>query len=166
MSGSLLPAPRSLLVAALVLFAAAASSFARLGETFDTLRERMGKPAPQLKRDPSSAVWYFEGQDGLLVYSVTFNAKGVSIAEGLKPDKHAMFLHNTVEDFIAGQLVPYRGSKNTLTLHPGEKYSFAGKAFVCGEQEQVIVDDPNGILIVWTRGGLPSVIAVRPEMVR
>lgn len=156
----------SLLVAALVFIAATATSHARLGETFDTLKGRLGKPAPQARKDTSAAVWFFEGQDGELIYTVTFNAKGVSIAEGLKPSKYAMFLQNTVRDFIDGQLAPYRDSKTTRVVKPGEKYIFGGQGYVCGEQEQVIVDDPNEILIVWAKGGLPSVIAVRPEMMQ
>jgi len=140
---------------------------ARLGETLAQLKQRYGSPAPQARRDPGSAAWFFEGEDGELVFSVTFNAKGESIAEGLKPLKRARFPQNTVQDFIDLQMAPYRGSKTLRSFNkPGEKYTFAGKTLDCGEQESVIVDEPNGILIVWTRAGLPSVMAVRPEMLR
>ena len=139
---------------------------ARLGETLDQLKEHLGRPEPLLRKDANSAVWFFEGEDGQLLYTVTFNAKGESIAEGLKPLKRARFPQDMVQGFIDSQTAPYRGSKTIRTVQPGEKYRFAGKALVCGEQEVVVVDDPNGLLIVWTRDGIPSVMAVRPEMVQ
>src|SRR5258708_7089771 len=85
MLGSLLNTPRSLLVAALVLSAAATSAHARLGESLAKIKEHFGKPQPQTQKD--AVFWLFEGEDGQLVYTVTLNAKGVSIAEGLKPLK-------------------------------------------------------------------------------
>ena len=139
---------------------------ARLGESIVKLKERFGQPASQGRKDSNAAVWFFEVEDGQLVYTVTFNAKGQSIAEGLKPLKHAQFKRETVQDFIDSQMEPYRGSKTTRTVKPGENYSFAGKLLICAAQESIIVDDPNGILIVWTRGGLPSVIVVGPEMMK
>jgi len=142
------------------------TAHARLGETLAQLKARYRDPLPQAHRDPGSAVWLFEGDDGQLVYTVTFNAKGLSIAEGLKPLKRALFPRDTVQDFIDMQLEPYRGSKTTRTLKPGEQYTFAGKTMVCGEQESVVMDEPNGVLIVWNRSGLPSVIAIRPEMLQ
>jgi hypothetical protein len=157
---------RLLLAGLLISLTLATTGQARLGETLDQLKERLGKPEPQLRKDASAAVWFFEGEDGQLLYTVTFNAKGFSIAEGLKPLKRARFPKDTVQDFIDSQTAVYRGSKTILTVKPGEKYRFAGKVLVCGEQEVVLVDDPNDLLIVWTRGGIPSVMAVRPEMVR
>jgi hypothetical protein len=153
----------AILVPACLVFTTA---HARLGETLAQLKVRYRDPAPQAHRDPSSAVWFFEGEDGELVYNVTFNAKGLSIAEGLKPVKRARFPKETVQDFITLQLEPYRGSPTTRILNPGDKYTFAGRTMVCGEQEYVVVDDPNGVLIVWSRSGMPSVIAIRPEMLQ
>ena len=159
-------AVRSLLSLTLLASVALTSAHARLGENLTQLRARYGKPAPQERRDPSSAVWFFEGEDGQLAFSVTFNAKGVSIAEGLRPIKRARFPEGTVQDFIDMQMDPYRGSKTLRNLKSGEKYTFAGKPMVCGEQESVLVDEANGVLIVWTHAGLTSVMAVRPEMLR
>jgi hypothetical protein len=164
MFGSRLIAPRSLLVAALVFSAAATFAHARLGESLAKLKEHFGKPQPQAQKD--AVFWLFEGEDGQLVYTVTFNAKGVSIAEGLKPLKFARLTRQNAENFMDEQLGPLRGSKTARTVNPGEKYVFAGKSFVCAEQEYVIVDDANGILIVWTKGGLPYVMAVSPEMIK
>jgi hypothetical protein len=132
---------------------------ARLGEKLDELKKRYGTPAPQAQKDSGSAVWFFEGEDGQLAYSVRFDAKGRSIAEGLKPVGYAIFSRNTVQNFIDGQLAPYRDSKTMLRVNPGEKYGFGGKSYVCGSQEMVIVDDANNLLIVWSRGGVPMVLA-------
>jgi hypothetical protein len=160
------PAPRFLLALALLASLIPTTGHARLGETLAQLKQRYGTPAPQARRDPGSAAWFFEGEDGELAFTVTFNAKGESIAEGLKPLKRALFPQNTVQDFIDLQMAPYRGSKTLRAFQPGDKYTFAGKVFACGEQESALVDEPNGILIVWTRSGVPSVMAVRPEMIR
>lgn len=162
----MLPASRSLLAIALLASLILTTGQARLGETLAQLKERYGKPAPQARKDPGSAVWFFEGEDGELAFSVTFNAKGESIAEGLKPLKRARFPQDAVDNFLDLQMAPYRGSKTTRTVKPGEKYTFAGKTLVCAEQESIVVDEPNGILIVWTHTGLISVMAVRPEMLR
>jgi hypothetical protein len=164
MFGSRLIAPRFLLVAALIVSAAATSAHARLGEPLAKLKERFGKPQPQAQKD--AVFWLFEGEDGQLLYTVTLNAKGVSIAEGLKPLKYGRLTRETAENFINGQLGSFRESKTARTVNPGEKYVFAGKSFVCAEQEYVIVDDANGILIVWTKGAPPYVMAVSPEMIK
>jgi len=161
-----LPVTRTLLAFALLATLAPVAVRARLGDNLSQLRSRYGRPAPQAHRDPTSAVWFFEGEEGELVFTVTFNAKGESIAEGLKPVKRAHFPADTVQDFIDLQMAPYRGSQTTRAVKPGEKYNFGGKTMVCAEQESVLVDEPNRILIVWTRIGLLSVMAVRPEMIR
>lgn len=162
----MISASRSLLTLALLASLVVTTSQARLGETLAQLKARYGRPAPQERKDPRSAVWFFEGEEGELAFSVTFDAKGLSIAEGLKPLKQARFPANTVEDFFDLQMEPSRGSKTSRTVKPGEKYTFAGKTFICAEQESVVVDEPNALLIVWTHTGLTSVMAVRPEMLR
>jgi hypothetical protein len=156
-----LPAHRIVLIllSCLVL----STGHARLGETLAKIKERYGKPAAQTRKD--AAVWFFDTEDERqLVYTVTFNANGRSIAEGLKPLKRAVLTQDAAQRFIDGQIEPYRESKTMRTVRPGENYVFARQQFTGAEQEIVIVDDPNGILIVWTRGGLPSVMAVSPEM--
>ena len=111
-------------------------------------------------------MWLFEVEDGQVIYNVTFDDKGRSIAEGLMPLKRAIFTKDMAQDFIQSQIAPYRGSKTLHTFKPGEKYSFAGQAFTCGAQETAIIDDANGVMVVWVQKGIPSVMAVSPAMVR
>lgn len=140
------------------------SGYARPGETLDKIKERFGKPQPQTRKE--SYVWTFEATEGgLLIYTVTFDAKGLSIAEGLKPFKRAVFSAEVAQNFIDFQLEPYKDSKTLRIVKPGDKYVFGGKEFVCGENEYVVLDDGNRVLLVWSRAGIPSVIVVRPEMV-
>ena len=157
---------RRLIFTLLVALAALASAHARLGETATTLRERFGRPEPQVHRDDTTAVWFFEAQDGRLVYTVTFNAQGISIAEGLKPLKRAILGKENAQNFIDGQLQPYKDSKTQRIVKPGEKYKFGGKKFICLKEEYVVVDEPNNILVVWTHTGLISVLAVSAEMIK
>lgn len=152
--------PLLLLVAAL----AAVPARAVLGETLEQLKEHMGKPEPQTRKD--AAVWFFEVEDGRLVYTVTFNAKGLSIAEGLKPLKRAIFTSKAAQDFIDAQLTLAKDSKTLRTFKPGDAYTFGGKAFTCGPQEYVTLDEAHDLAIVWNRTRLPTVIAFRREMLQ
>lgn len=137
---------------------------ARLGETLSRLKERYGKPQPQVRKD--AATWFFETEtEKQLALAVTFNAKGESIAEGLKPLRYARLSEEAAQAFIDLQLQPYSGSATLRHPQPGEKYAFAGKVFTCGEHEVVYVDDANRLLLVWTQGDPASVIVLRPEMV-
>lgn len=149
----------SVLLLAALAFAPAS---ARLGETLDQLKERYGRPEPEARR--GNFIWLFEGDDGALLYTVTFNAEGRSIAEGLKPYKRARFTDNNALDFIETQLAQWNGSPTMRTLKPGDKYRFAGQDFVCGKLEHVVVDEPKGILLIWTKKVDPAVIIVTPEM--
>ena len=174
MSGSLFPAspaalPRrsfsvggSLLAAALILSAAATSAFARIGEPLARLTERFGK-APERESPKHMAVWFIESIDGPLVYTVTLNAKGVSIAEGIKPLKRAILTTKIAQDFLADQMVLLKDSKTARVMKPGEKYEFAKQSFVCAEGEYVVLDEPAGLLLIWSRAGIPSVMAVTKE---
>ena len=137
---------------------------ARLGENLNDLKKRFGAPEPQVQPRKDQAFWLFEGDDGQLMYSVTFNAQGRSMAEGFKPLKRARFNRNIAMDFIDAQLAPVRDSKTTLTVKPGVVYRFAGKNYTCGEQEYVVVDEPLGFLIIWSTAGIPSVLVLGPEM--
>ena len=150
---------------ALLLFLACATGAgARVGETLDQLKTRYGRPSQQPRK--GLVGWLFETtDDGQLLYTATINTKGISIAEGLKPYRGAPFTEDDAKGFIDMQIAPYRGSKTLLPVIPGQKYVFAGKDFVCGDTEAVIVDDENGILIVWNRGTSPSVMAVGREMI-
>lgn len=137
---------------------------AALGETLDQLKTRWGKPEQQAQPRKDQAIWLFEVEDGQLMYSVTFDASGHSIAEGLRPIKRAIFTKDIAQDFIQGQIARFRDSKTLRTFKAGEKYQFGGQAFTCGDGEVAIVDDPNGVLIVWTQKGVPSVMAISHAM--
>lgn len=134
---------------------------ARLGETMADIRQRYDKPAAQTR---DNATWLFEGEDGQLLYTVTFNAKGQSIAEGFKPLKRARFSKETAMDFIEAQLVPYRNSKTLRIVAAGGKYRFAGQDFTCAQQEYVVLDEPRGLLLIWSQIVDPAVMVVAPEM--
>lgn len=153
---------KRLLATVLLAGLAATTGHAVLGETLDQLKAHMGKPEPQTRKDV--AVWFYEVEDGRLVYTVTFNDKGVSIAEGLKPLKRALFTKEVAEDFIHAQLGTARGAKTARSYQPGEKYTFGGQQFSCEKDEYVTVDEANDFAIVWNRSRVPSVIAFRKEM--
>jgi hypothetical protein len=142
----------------------AAVAEARLGDSLGDLKKNFGSPVPQVQQRKDQAFWLFEGEDGQLLYSVTFNAKGRSIAEGLKPLKRARFDRNTVLGFLDAELAAIRNSQTKRELKPGEVYHFAGKAYVCGEKEYVMIDEPNGFLVIWSQAGVPSVLVLSPEM--
>ena|ERR1035437_5616165 len=139
---------------------------ARLGEKLDALKKRYGKPVPQERTNKSVATWLLEGEDGALIYTVTFDAKGRAVAEGLKPDRYAKFSDETIRGFIDMQLAPYRDSKTLRNVKVGEQYSFGGKKFVVAREETVFVDEANDFLVVLTAGGAPSVMAVTHVMIQ
>jgi hypothetical protein len=147
----------------LLLVALAAPAPARIGEPLAKLKERFGK-APDPQSPKGKAVWFIESIDGPLVYTVTLNAKGVSIGEGIKPLKRGLLTTQIAQDFLNDQLSLLKDSKTARTMKPGENYTFAQQAFVCGEQEYVVVDEPNNLLVVWSRGGIPAVMAITREM--
>lgn len=162
MSGSPFSVSRSLLAAALVALAAAIPASARIGENLDLLTKRFGK-GPERDSPKHMAVWFIESIDGPLVYTVTLNAKGVSIAEGIKPLKRAILTTKIAEDFLADQLNVIKDSKTARVVKVGEKYSFAGQSFTANKDEYVVVDEERGVLLVWAQGGIPSVMAVTKE---
>jgi hypothetical protein len=164
MSGSL-PALRSLLAATLVVCAVATPAFARLGDPVTKLKDRFGRP-PERESPKGMAVWFIESIDGALVYTATLNAKGVIIAEGIKPLKRAILTSEIAKDFLQDQMAPFLESKTARVVKPGEKYEFAQQSFDCGPSDFVFVDEPNGILLIWARAGVPSVIALSPEVLQ
>jgi hypothetical protein len=135
---------------------------ARLGETLAELTKRYDRPRSQTAKDNAS--WLFEVEDGALLYSVTFDAGGRSIAEGLKPIKRALFSKKTIMGFIEGELLAFPDSPTRRIVSAGEKYRFANQEFTCGKDEYVMLDEPNGLLLVWNQGKEPSVMVVGPEM--
>jgi hypothetical protein len=142
----------------------AAVAEARLGDSLGDLKKNFGSPVPQVQQRKDQAFWLFEGEDGQLMYSVTFNPQGRSIAEGLKPLKRARFDRNTALDFIESELAAIRNSKTKRTLKPREVYQFAGRSYICGDQEYIVIDEPNGHLAIWSQAGVPSVLVLSPEM--
>jgi hypothetical protein len=152
------------LLCVLVLLLAAAPARAMLGDTLGDLTKHRGKPAGQTSKN--NAVWLFEGEDGQLLYTVTFDASGHSIAEGLKPVKNAKFGREVAVDFIKAQIEPIKNSKTLHEVKTGEKYHFAQQEFSVAGDEYVLVDEANGVLIVWNQSALPSVMAVTPAVIR
>ncbi|MDI1320919.1 MAG: hypothetical protein PSW75_12110 [bacterium] len=143
---------------------AATTGRAVLGETLAQLKEHMGKPEAQSRKD--AAVWFFEVEAGRLVYTVTFNDKGLSIAEGIKPLKQAVFTSKAAQDFIDAQLTLAKDSKTVRSFQPGETYLFGGQPFTCAPEEYVTVDEARDLVVVWNRSRAPSVIAFRREMLK
>lgn len=154
---------KRLLLALALAGLAATTGHAVLGETLAQMTARMGKPETQSRKD--AAVWFFEVEAGRVVYTATFNEKGLSIAEGVKPLKQAIF-GKAAQDFINAQLTLARDSKTLRSFSPGESYTFGGKPYTCGPEEYATVDEANDLAVVWNRSRAPSVIAFRREMLK
>jgi hypothetical protein len=152
-----------LLITPLLLAVAAIPGFARIGDPVAKFTERFGK-GPERESPKGMAVWFIESIDGPLVYTVTLNAKGVSIAEGIKPLKRAILTAKIAQDFLDEQMTLLKDSKTARVVKPGEKYEFAKQSFVCAEGEYVVLDGAQGLLIVWVRNGIPSVMAITKEI--
>lgn len=160
-------AGRWLLAAVLLLGALPGPVYGVLGENLDSLRKRFGPPAPELQRRKNVATWFIETEESeRLMYTVTFDGAGRSVAEGLRPVGRAILKERMARKFIDSQLEPHLGAKTTRAAKPGEKYTFAGREHVCAANEAVIVDEANDFLIVAISGPLPSLLAVRSEMIR
>ena len=156
-----MPTPSRFLFVLLLVGLLASSAQARLSETLSEIKKRYDSPAAQTR---DNATWLFEGEDGQLVYTVTFDAKGRSIAEGFKPVKRARFTKENALGFIEMQLAPYHDSKTLRIIPAGEKYRFAGQDFVCDPNEYVVLDEPRGLLLIWSQVVNPAVMVVAPEM--
>jgi hypothetical protein len=145
-------------------FAAAPSAHARLGESGADLRKRFGRPESQPSKDV--LVWLIEEPSGALLYTVTLDEGGRSIAEGLKPFRQAPFSEQSARNFIKEQLSVLADIRTARAVKAGESYVFGGETLVCGENEQVIVDDANNLLVIWATRPAPSVLAATHEMLR
>lgn len=146
-----------------IAFGAAATAHARIGETGAELRKRFGRPESQSAKDV--LVWLIEAPSGALLYTVTLNERGVSIAEGLKPFRQAAFSEQSARNFIKEQLSILADPRTARAVQPGETYVFGGETLTCGENEQVIVDDASNLLVIWTTRP-PSVMAATHEMMQ
>lgn len=144
-------------------FAAAPSAQARIGESGADLRKRFGRPESQPAKDV--LVWLIEEPSGALLYTVTFDGRGISIAEGLKPFRQAALSEQSARNFIRDQLSVLADVRAARAVKPGESYAFGGETLVCGENEQVIVDDANNLLVIWATRP-PSVLAATHEMMQ
>lgn len=140
---------------------------AALGETLGDLQKRFGRPDPQLNARTAKNVahWSIETmQSERLVYTVTFNARGRSIAEGLKPVRRAVLTDELAERFVQSQLAIHRSAATPRQPQPGEKFTFAKQEFTCAANERIWVDEAGDFMIVWVRGPKGHVLAVRAEM--
>lgn len=151
-----------LLLLATVL--AASPAVARVGEPVSQIKERFGKPDPHSPK--GMVIWFIEAANGPLVYTVNFNAKGISIAEGLKPLKNALLAVSSAKDFIQDQMVRINNSPTARVLKAGETYEFGGQAFVCNEGEFVALDPKQDLLIIWSQAGTGAVMALSREMLQ
>jgi hypothetical protein len=151
-----------LLFTCLLAAFALSPAHARLGESAADLKKRYGRP--ELESRKENIFWLFEADNGQLLYTVTLNAEGRSIAEGLKPHKRARFHESDARVFMDSQLAPLEGSKTLRVVKPGEHYQFAGQDFVCDALEHVVLDEANGLLLIWNKSVNPSVLVVSPAM--
>jgi hypothetical protein len=152
-----------------LVLAASPAAHAALGETESEIARRFGRPDPLLQQGSQRNVtlWAIETpQSERLVYTVTFNAKGHSMGEGLKPVRRAVLTNDYAQSFVDSQLAmhPTATPESTLQPKPGEKYTFAGQEFACAANEKVWVDAAHDFLIVWVQGPKGHVLAVRAEM--
>lgn len=135
-----------------------------LGEDLGTLTKRFGRQDQQVRPQKNVAMWSLETEDSeRLVYTVTFDAKGRSIGEGIKPVKMIPIPNDAAEAFVASQLAPY-GDVEIRRVKPGEKYTFAGQEFSCAANEVVYVDEAKDLMVVWVQGKPGMVMAVRAAM--
>jgi hypothetical protein len=152
-----------------LLLAVGPAARAALGESESEIHRRFGRPDPLLQQGQQKNVtlWSIETpQSERLVYTVTFNAKGRSMGEGLKPVRRAVLTSDYAQGFVDSQLAmhPQATPETTRQPKPGEKYTFAGQEFACGADEKVWVDTTHDFLIVWLQGPKGHVLAVRAEM--
>lgn len=153
----------SFFVWALALAFVGVSASARIGEKEAELRQRLGKPEAQPQKNV--LVWLVEEPAGALLYTVTFDEKGLSMAEGLKPFRQAKMTEQTARAFIVEQLGALPANHRARELKSGDAYVFAGEKLTCGPNERVVVDDDHGLLVVWNLAPAPSVLAVTRDMV-
>ena len=159
--------PRAACLLLLALPLAAVPARAGLGETLDDLKKRFGPPFKQDQPQKGMEMWFIETENSQrLVYTVTFNAEGRSIAEGLKPVRRAVMTTKHAQDFIDSQLAMHKAAGSTRTVKPGERYTFARQVFTCNSHEAVFVDEAQDFMIVWNKGNDPLVMAVRAEMLQ
>jgi len=146
-----------------VVLAAGTVAEARLGDSLKAITERYGRPTSQPNK--VTAMWLFEEGGGQVIYTVTFNARGASIAEGFKPRRNAVLTTRTAETFIRDQLLVRSDARGGREVPAGEKFVFGGKEFTAGENEYVFVDDAADLLVVWQRTYPASIIVLSHEMV-
>lgn len=157
-------ARRTFSVLLLLALSLTPTAHARLGEKAVDLRSRFGRPESQPQKNV--LVWLIEEAGGALIYTVTLDEQGRSMAEGLKPFRQAKLTEPVAQNFITEQLAALPAGHAAREVKAGESYAFAGEKFTCGANERVVVDDANGVLVVWTLAPSPNVLAVTREMVQ
>ncbi len=153
---------RRLAALSLLALVAASPLAARLGESAADLKKRFGRPEAQPAKNV--LVWLIEEPAGALIYTVTLNDRGLSIAEGLKPYRAAPLPESRARDFISEQVSVLANPSGARVVKPGESYQFGGETLTCGPSEHIVVDDAHNLLVVWTKGNGPSVMAATHEV--
>jgi len=143
------------------LAVSATSAFARVGDSAADLRKRLGRPEAQPSK--TQLVWLIEEPAGALIYTVTLNDRGISIAEGLKPYRAGALSEQSARNFIADQITVLADPSKARLVRPGETYEFGGEKLTCGAGEHIVVDDVHGFLVVWTKGPKGNVLAATHE---
>lgn len=159
-----MPSPSRLLALTLLAAACTVTLPARLGEKGSDLRKRFGRP--EVQPNKNTLAWLIEEAAGPLLYTVTLDEQGISIAEGLKPYRHAQMNERSARNFMAEQLGESATAGTARAVKPGEAYTFGGENFVCGPNEQVVVDEAGDRLVIWTLRPAQSVMAVTRAMVQ
>jgi hypothetical protein len=137
------------------------NSLARLGDSAATLKKRFGRPEAQPAKN--QLVWLIEEPAGALIYNVTLNERGVSIAEGLKPYRAGGLSESSARNFIADQISVLTDPTTARRVKAGESYQFGGETLTCGANEHIVVDDRHNLLVVWTKGSGGHVLAASHE---
>ena len=150
---------RSLFVIPLALLTLT-SAQARLGETLEQLKIRYGKPEQQQQPRKDVAVWLFEVEDGQLIYNVTFECQRPVDRRRACVRSNARSSH---QRYCAGF---HPGTNRTVPQFEDPAHSQTrGKIQIdlpdrcsrAGEPGQLtVVDDVNGVMIIWTQKGVPS----------
>jgi len=125
-------------------------AFARIGEDFDTIKNRLGQPNVE-QTDKCTYSWAIDEEQSLFL-TVVFNKAGLSVAEqlrshegSLKEDKALQFFESQLGRAITVQ---------NFTL--GGQVQFAGTNLDFGKAAQIFLDQSKEILCVWEEGDKPS----------
>ncbi len=126
------------------------TAMARLGENFEVITQRLGKPSIEM-RDKDTYGWLLDrSEDHYLV--VVFNNKGKSVAEQVKSfdrDLDSVQILNFFESAIGKKI-------KEKDFTPDRTVEFAGFKLDFGRTAATYLDNASNILYVWERGANPS----------